>query len=1092
MRVLTAATLGFALLAATAFVRRPSAPFPSELEDVTVYGRNRLPPHAFYVPHASLGELRGLSTARGRASARSRVVEDTGSTDDALTRERERSPWYQSLNGTWRFKYVASAPDRPVGFWLDGADLSGWDSIRVPGNWEAQGFGIPIYTNITYLYTPNPPYVPHEGNPVGSYRRSFTVPGAWQGRRVILHFGSIKSAGFVWVNGREAGFAKGSKTPAEFDVTDLLRPGENTVSIQLYRFSDGDYLEDQDYWKISGLERDVFLYAVPATHIRDYWVHASLDSTLQRGTLSVDVTLAHDGAGTREAGRMGVLLFGPDGRPVLRAPIVARLRAGPAADTTFTLSASVPAPARWTAETPVLYTVVLALLGARGDTTELIAQRIGFRRVEVKGGLLLVNNVPVTFRGVDRHEHDPVGGRYVTEASMRHDIELMKQAHMNGVRTSHYPNDPRWYDLADEYGLYLIDEANIESHGMGYHPDTTLGNNPAWQFAHLDRTRRMVERDKNHASVILWSLGNEAGDGVNFVATSAWIHHRDPSRPVHYERAGDRPHVDVISRMYPSMTYLARWASTPHDRPLIMCEYAHAMGNSEGNLQDYWDVIYAHPQLQGGFIWDWVDQGLAARTADGTPYFAYGGDYGPPGTPTDENFLFNGLVAPDRTPHPHYYEVQKVYQPVNTRLVNGGAGARGRSGNVTIRVINRYDFRDLSHLWLRWTVTAETDTLARGERTVLGVGARDSTELSLNLPALRPVPGEEIFLKVEYVLKQGEPFLPAGTVMAWDQFPLTDLMTPAVVMRLNLPDAALAQDSSHIVVTGPRARVVFDRALGTLDSLRWDGTELLRTAPAPNFWRAPTDNDFGNGMPRRLRVWRTAGADRHLVSITARQDGKDHVTVETEELLHAGGARLFTTWAVYGSGDIVMHQRFVPGDTAMPELPRLGLRFTMPAGFDRVTWYGRGPQENYWDRKTGAAVGLYRSTAAALYYPYERPQETGTRSDVRWMTVTNADGTGLLAVGAPLLEASAMNVLQDDLDEGQVKVNRHAYMVPRRPFTEVRLDWHQMGVGGDNSWGAQTHPEYRLPLREYAWGLRLKPFARGDGSPFTMARVLPQ
>jgi beta-galactosidase len=1053
MRVLPAvARFALAGLLAAAPAAAQNAPFPRELEDVTLYGIHRLPPHAFYVPQATLAAAVGY--------------------------QRERSPWYESLNGVWRFKYVADPADRPVGFWRDGYDLAGWDSIPVPGNWEALGFGIPIYTNYDYLFTPNPPYIPHHDNPVGSYRRAFTVPDGWRGRRVILHFGSIRSAGWVWVNGREAGFAKGSKTPAEFDVTELLHAGENTVSVQLFRFSDGSYLEDQDYWKISGIERDVFLYAVPATHIADYWVHPDLDSTLQHGTLRVDVTLAHAGTGRAAAVRVGALLLAPDGRRVWRAPLAARLGAGLANDTTLTLSAAVPSPARWTAETPTLYTVVLALLDARGDTTEVIAQRVGFRRVEVKGGLLLVNNVPITFRGVDRHEHDPATGRYVTEASMRRDIELMKQAHINAVRTSHYPNDPRWYDLADEYGLYLIDEANIESHGMHYNPDTTLGNRPAWQSAHLDRTERMVERDKNHASIILWSLGNEAGSGVNFEATSAWIHHRDPSRPVHYERAGEARYVDVVSMMYPSFQRMRTYLDTHPDRPLILCEYAHAMGNSEGNLQDDWDFFYAHPQLQGGFIWDWVDQGLAAHAPDGTPYFAYGGDFGPPSTPSDQNFLFNGLVAPDRTPHPHYFEVKKVYQPVDTRLLDPS----GR-----IRVVNRYDFRDLSGLALRWVITADGDTLARGGRDVLAVAPRDSAEIALGLPAVHPPAGAEVFLDVAYVSKRGEPFLPAGTVMAWDQFPLASPAAP-VAAPPRIPDATLAQDSARIVVTAPRVRVVFGRVLGTLDSLTWDGVELLRTAPAPNFWRAPTDNDFGNEMPQRQRVWRTAGPDRHLLHIAARQDSPSRVTVETEELLHAGGAHLFTTWAVYGSGDVVMRQRFVPGDTTIAELPRLGLRFTMPAGFDSVSWFGRGPQETYWDRKTGAAVGLYHLAAAAFYYPYERPQETGTRTDVRWMAVANAGGTGLLAVGAPLLEASAMNVLQDDLDEGLHKINRHAYMVPRRPFTEVRLDWHQMGVGGDNSWGAMTHPQYRLPVRAYEWSLRLRPFARSDGSPFTLAR----
>lgn len=1045
--VLGAAAL--ACLAATQPSLAPSPPFPRELEDLTLFGRHRLAPHASFVPHATLA--------------------------GALSGERERSPWYQSLNGTWRFNYVAHPADRPVGFWLDGADLSAWDSIRVPGNWEVQGFGIPIYTNIPYLYPPNPPYVPHDDNPVGSYVRRFTVPEAWRGRRVILHFGSLKSAGWVWVNGREAGFAKGSKTPAEFDITALLRPGGNTLAVQLYRFSDGDYLEDQDYWKISGIERDVFLYAVPETHVRDYWARPTLDTSLTRGTLELDVTLAR-ASGARER-RLGVTLLAPGGARLSSLPLV-RVPAG-SADTTITVRTTVVAPRLWSAETPQLYTVTLALLDGR-DTTQVIAQRVGFRRIEVRDGLYLINNRHVRFRGVNRHEHDPHLGRSVSLESMRRDVELMKQANINAVRTSHYPDDPRFYDLADEYGLYLIDEANIESHGLGYHPDTTLGNRPAWRDAHLDRTIRMVERDKNHASIVMWSLGNEAGDGVNFVATSAWIHQRDPSRPVMYERAIDRPHVDLITPMYPSPDWLRRWASRRHDRPLVMCEYAHAMGNSVGNFQDYWDVIYAHPQLQGGFIWDWVDQGLAARTSDGTPYWAYGGDFGPPSTPSDRNFLFNGLVGPDRTRHPHYFEVRKVYQPVTARLVSG------ERGRIVVRIVNRYSFRDLAHLAPRWTLSADSETIARGE-LALTLAPLDSVDVAIPVPELRPAAGADVLLQLDFAQRQGEPFLPAGTVIAWEQFELPALATPAARASA-LPAATLAQDSARVTVSGPRFRAAFDRASGALVSLRYDGTELMRSGLAPNFWRAPTDNDFGNGMPRRQRVWRRAGPDRHLDSMTVRQPSPERVVVELLESVPAGGARLHTTYTVFGSGDIVVRQRFIPGDTLLPDMPRLGVAFTMPAGFDSVTWFGRGPQENYWDRKTGAAVGLYRAAAWHLLYPYGRPQESGTRSDVRWMAIANAAGTGLLAVGRPLLEASALNVLQDDLDEGQWKTNRHRSDVRRRPLTEVRLDWHQMGVGGDDSWGARTHPEYRLPVRAYDWSFRLRPFGRGD-VPATLART---
>jgi beta-galactosidase len=659
---------------------------------------------------------------------------------------------------------------------------------------------------------------------------------------------------------------------------------------------------------------------------------------------------------------------------------------------------------------------------------------------------------------------------------MRRDIELMKQANINAVRTSHYPNDPRWYDLADEYGLYVLDEANVESHGMGYHPDTTLGNKPEWGAAHLDRTIRMVERDKNHPSVILWSLGNEAGDGVNFQATSAWVHRRDPSRPVMYERARQQPHVDVVTPMYTRIEGLLDYVKEWRQRPLIMCEYAHAMGNSVGNLQDYWDVIYAHPQLQGGLIWDWVDQGLAATTRDGRPFWAYGGDYGAPGIPSDRNFLANGLVQPDRRPNPHYHEVRKVYQPVTVRLVDT---ARAR-----IRLVNRYDFRPLDHLALRWTLTADADTVHRGERRAPAVAPHDSTEIVLALPGSPAAHGERL-LTVEFLLLADEPFRPAGWVEAWEQFGMPGAPPPppapsGAPLRLTSGDSAMT-------VAGERFVARFDRVSGTLASLTYDGVELLRTGLEPNFWRAPTDNDFGNRMPRRQRVWRRAGPERHVDSVVARQDGET-VLVTVGQSLHAGGATLVTAYRVRPGGTITVHNRFVPGDTALPDLPRLGMRFTMSREFSRVTWFGRGPHESYWDRKTGARVGLYSADAADLYHPYVRPQENGTRADVRWMAVTNARGVGLLAVGVPLLEASALPYLQEDFDEGQEKINRHLTDIVPRDLTEVRLDWHQMGVGGDDSWGAQARERYRLPLRVYEWSFRLRPVGPGEGSLFEAAR----
>jgi len=1039
------------------------APAPSALppwQDQRVVGQHKEPPHAWYVPFPDV--------------------------PSALSGTLETSPNVQSLNGVWKFRYVARPADRPVGFERDDYDVSRWADIAVPGNWEVQGFGIPIYTNIPYPYPRNPPFVPWDDNPVGSYRRRFRVPEAWRAMRVVLHLGSVKSAAYVWVNGREVGYTEGSKTPAEFDVTGVLRPGDNTLALQVYRYSDGDYLEGQDYWKISGLERDVFLYAVPPVHIRDFFVHSGLDSNYRDGRLRLEVSVRNTLPDPAAGYALEIGLLDSAGRPVPGPALTASMTLGAGAESTVVLRHDLPRVARWTAEIPNLYTLTLSLREPGGRVTEALAHRIGFRSVEVRGGLLRVNGAPIMLRGVNRHEHDPRTGRYVTEATMRRDLALMKQANINAVRTSHYPDDPRWYDLADGFGLYLVDEANIESHGMGYHPDTTLGNDPSWQAAHLDRTARMVERDKNHPSVIIWSLGNEAGDGVNFEATAAWIRARDPSRPIQYERAGTRSYVDLVTPMYTPIPGLLRYVEQWRDRPLIMCEYAHAMGNSVGNLQDYWDVIEAHPQLQGGFIWDWVDQGLADTTPDGTPFWAYGGDYGPPGTPSDRNFLINGLVAPDRTPNPHYWEVRKVYQPIRT---NAGYLAEGG-----IRVVNRYDFRDLAHVEMRWVVTADGDTMAAGSVPTPALRPHDSTPVRLPLPRIDPAPGVEYFLTVDYRLRADEPFLPAGSVVAWDQFVLPFGAQPATVHPGPTETLALHQDGQTIRASNAALTVAFDRRSGMMTSLRYRGVELLRTGLEPNFWRPPTDNDYGNAMPRRQGVWRDAAARREVDSVTARQVSfggvLGPVVVSVAWSLPTVRARFTMEYQIWGTGDILVNSRFEPGDTTLPDLPRLGVRLTLPRRFDQVSWLGRGPQETYPDRKTGAPVGRYRASALDLYYPYIRPQENGNRADVRWIALADSAGTGLLVEGQ-LLNASALPFLQEDFDEGPAKRNRHTFHVSPRDLIELRLDHRLMGVGGDDSWGARPHQEYLLAVRPYAYAFRLRPFTAADGDPAALTRRSP-
>ena len=1034
-----------------------------DLENPAITGHNREP------PHATLTHFPNMASA----------IANPGTTG------RAHSPWVRSLNGAWRFHWVRDREDRPVDFWMEDFDDSGWAQIPVPSNWEIEGYGVPIYTNIPYPFDPDPPLVPVDWSPVGSYRRTFEVPAEWRDMRIILHFGSVKSAGYVWVNGREVGFTKGSKTPSEFDITPHVRIGEsNTLAVEVYRFSDGAYLEGQDYWKISGLERDVFLQAVPEVHIVDFEARPELDFVSGDGRLSVEALVRNEGGGASRR-TFRVRLQNTVGDPVLAEPLEAAVSIDAGSASTVRVSVPVSSPLPWTAETPNLYTLVLELLDERGNTTEAMATRIGFRDVRIADGQLKVNGTPITIRGVNRHEHDPHSGRVVSEQRMRDEIAVMKAHNINAVRTSHYPDHERWYELADSLGLWIVDEANIESHGMGYDPEVTLGNDPAWREAHLDRTRRMVERDKNHPSVIVWSLGNEGGDGVNFQATSDWIHERDPSRPVQYERAIREPHVDIYAPMYARIPHLLDWASQPRSRPLILCEYAHAMGNSVGNLRDYWDVIYAHPQLQGGFIWDWIDQGLYAETWNGEPYWAYGGDYGPPGVPSDGNFLINGLVQPDLRPNPHLAEVKKVYQPIETRALDLSAGR--------IRVINRFDFHDLSELELHWALTEDANPIASGSSEPPAVAPHDSAEIVLPLPSIAGTPGVERFLTVEYRRVAADPLTgdPAGSLLAWEQFAIPAAIPGPTIDPDDLPPLALSETDSAYVLTGGQFEIGIDRASGLLEWYRFHDRDLIRTGPAPTFWRAPTDNDYGNRMPRRQAMWREAGRYPELVDLDVRRLDEARVRVIARIAFPVVGAEETIAYDVYGTGDVVVSVRFSPGARTadLPDIPRLGLRLSLPSEFDAVEWFGRGPQETYVDRKSGAAIGRYRSTPAELYHPYIRPQETGNRTDARWVAFRDPAGYGLLAVGMPTVDWSAIPYLTEDLDEGPAKTGRHTFDLPERDLIAVHLDHRQLGAGGDNSWGAQPLEQYRIPVEAASWSVRLTPLGPDLGDPMELSRI---
>ena len=1028
----------------------------NDWENPLVFGQNKEETYATFVPFADV--------------------------ESALENNIKASPYYLSLNGTWKFNWVTKPADRPLDFDEPDYDVRGWKDIQVPSNWEFQGYGIPIYVNIGYEWTkkPDPPHIPHDDNPVGSYRRTFTLPEDWKEMQVFIHFGAVKSAFYIWINGQKVGYSEDSKMAAEWDITPYLKPGENTAALEVYRWSDGSYLEGQDFWRISGIERDVYLYAAPKVRIRDFWAVPDLDNNYENGKLKVAVDLKNKMSGLK-AGiyQIEMRLYDPSGESLINETKSMNMEGRESGSVTF--EHPVANPKKWSAETPDLYPVVLALKDPAGRVIETAGCRTGFRKVEIKKGRLLINGIPVLFKGVNRHEHDPVTAHVISEESMLKDIALMKQFNINAVRTCHYPNDPRWYELCDEYGLYLIDEANIESHGMGY-GELSLAKNPEWGPAHLDRIRRMVERDKNHPSVVIWSMGNEAGDGINFENASAWIHKRDKTRPVHYERAELRPHTDIYCPMYEPIENLEAYAKKYNDRPLIMCEYAHSMGNSTGNLQDYWDVIEKYDVLQGAFIWDWVDQGYASKNEKGEFFWAFGGDYGPPGTPSDKNFCCNGLVGPDRTPHPGLWEVKKVYQSVKFRPVNIASGQ--------IAVLNKYDFINLDRFDFVWEIVADGKKEAEGKISRPDIAARQSRVLELELPAINPQPGVEYFLNISMVTTKVQPLIPKGHVAAFDQFKLpfeakAEAAWKAVaagaetLKSSSFPELKLIQDDAKAVVEGSVFRIAFDKKTGNLTSFRFRGTELLKSGPEPNFWRAPTDNDFGSLMPKRCAVWRKAGENRALESLSARRIGASEIEVEVNYSMKDIPAKHRLKYTILGSGDCIIQNDFTPEGEKLPEIPRLGMKLAMPPGFSEIQWYGRGPQENYSDRKTAARVGLYNSLVQDMIIPYVAPQEYGTRADVRWVAVRNSAGVGLMASGKPLLDFSALPYTPEDLTL-ESRGAKHPSDIEKRNFTTVTLDYAQMGVGGDDSWGAKPHPQYQIPAKAYSYSFRLRPLGPSD------------
>ncbi|MGI4744322.1 MAG: glycoside hydrolase family 2 TIM barrel-domain containing protein [Janthinobacterium lividum] len=992
---------------------------------------------------------------------------------DVPAADYARSPWYQRLSGAWKFNYVARPADRPLTFFEPGFDDASWPTIAVPGSWEVQGFGVPIYTNITYPFPKNQPFINPSNNPVGTYRRSFTVPAGWGGREVLLHFGSISGCAFVYVNGQRVGLSKAAKSPAEFDITKYLRPGgDNQLAVQVLRWHDGSYLEDQDFWRLSGLDRDVYLTALPQHTIWDFFAHADLDPTYKNGEFAAEVTLRS--FGSAPAASLTAEVLDASGRVVWRqqqgvgAPAAAGLQE-------LKLRGTVKNVRPWSAEQPTLYQLRLTLADAQGQVLVTTGSKIGFRKVEIKHAQLLVNGQPVEVHGVNRHELEPTTGRVVTEAGMRRDLELMKQHNINAVRTSHYPNAERWYELCDELGFYLVDEANIESHGYGaelqgpFDKSQHPAYRPEWKAAHRDRISRLVERDKNHPSVIIWSLGNECGNGPVFHEAYTWLKQRDPSRPVQFEQAGEDVDTDIVCPMYPGMDSMRKYAeATDKTRPYIMCEYSHAMGNSSGNFQEYWDLIRAHPHMQGGFIWDWVDQGIQTKTPDGRPFFAYGGDLGGYHLQNDENFCANGLVAADRTPHPGLLEVKKVYQ--NIRF----SAAQPATGRLTVR--NGFSFTTLAGYDFRWEVLRNGAVVKAGSFAVGSLGPRQQREVKLALPPLQAQVGAEYVLNVFARTRSAAPLVPAGHEVAREQFGLTP--AGAYFATAPTPPGTLEvkREGDKLTWVAGEVRGEFNTRQGRLTDYRRAGQRVLNTFPEPYFWRAPTDNDFGNEMPQRLGAWRTAHAQRAVQRVGVGEQSAAGLPITVEYLLTDIGVPYTVAYLIGPDGAVQVTASIDVKDQQLPEMPRFGMRLELPRTYDQLRYYGRGPQENYSDRHTAALLGTYQDSVRRTFPgTYIRPQEYGYHTEARWLSLTDAAGRGLRVegVGQPL-GFSALPFRTEDLDPGLTKKQQHPTDLRPHAQTWLHLDLAQRGVGGDNSWGALPHDPYRLLAKQYRYSYTLR------------------
>jgi beta-galactosidase len=1014
--------------------------------DHTVFGVNKLKPHADFF---------GYETE---------ILADK--------HKMENSNRFLSLNGDWKFHWVKNPKNRIRKFYKATLDDANWETIPVPSNWEVEGYDHPIYLDERYPFETTWPDAPTEYNPVGTYRHTFNIPKDWQNDDVILHFAGAKSAMYLYINEHYVGYSQGSKTPAEFNITDYIKPGENLIALQMYRWSDASYLESQDMLRMSGIEREVYIYARPTVSINDFQVIADLDTTYHHGIFSTTAEIVNNSS--HNTTQTLYVKLKDDGNEVMTIKKIIKINAKDTA--TIKLEEVIENVKQWSAEIPNCYALEIQLIDVADEKqNQYIRKNIGFRNVHIENNQLLVNGKAIYIRGVNRHETDPYKGHVISKESMELDIQLMKQNNINAVRSSHYPNHPYWYDLCDKYGLYVIDEANIESHPLAIDESTQIGNELTWLPAHLDRTQRMYYRDRNHPSIIIWSLGNEAGEGDIFRATYKWLKEADSTRPVQYEPALKEAYTDIYCPMYPPGERLENYATGNPTKPSIMIEYCHAMGNSVGNLQDYWDIIETQPELQGGYIWDWVDQSLEYIDENGKPYLAYGHDFHPD-LPTDGNFLNNGLVDPYRNPHPHLSEVKKVYQPANFSW---------DASSNTITILNKYFFASIDNVVLDWSLMENGIRIQQGSIESIDIPAQEYLDLYLPISSYNTQ--KEVVLTASIITKIDQPLIPKDHEIAFEQFILTEFKS-TVIPALKNQSLQIERKQNLITISNQNVQLSIDNNSGEIVHWSYDDALITDKPIRPNFWRAPTDNDLGNGMHIWASIWKESTEKAISSLIQAPHPTAEGITYSVSYEMPEDIAQLAIDYTVKATGQLLVEYNFTPLHDSLSNIPRIGMSVHLPNEYTQTSWYGKGPQESYWDRKTGAKIGVYSGAIHDQFHRYSRPQETGNKTDLRWMSVeSNTLKITAHSTENTLLNGSVWPFTTDELDfvagkdggqsaSGLVPVtSKHGAHIVAGKQVQWNIDLLQMGVGGDTSWGRQVHKEYCIAPKNYSYSFAIQP-----------------